>query len=602
MSTASILAYFSLPWIFPVSHGLRERLLIAVLVVGGLPMLYEILKDLLHGDLGADALAGVAIVTAFILKEYLAGAIIVLMLSGGALLENYAVHSASSVLNALLKRMPKVAHRKKGTDIGDVLLEEIQIGDILVIFPHEIAPVDGIVTEGHGSMDESFLTGEPFLMSKAPGSEIYSGAINGDAALTLRAGKRSGDSRYAKITEIMRAAEEKKPHLRRLADQLGSFYTPVALAIGGLGWALSGDPNRFLAVVIVATPCPLIIAIPITIIGAISLAARRGIIVKNPVALEQIQLCKTAIYDKTGTLTYGLAALIAQEVSVGFSAPDVLERVASLERYSKHPLAQAIQQAAQAEHMTSIEVSEISEKPGQGLQGILGGKRVQILGRKQLIALHILQESDMPPSVNGLECFVLIDGRYAAHYRFRDAPRSVSPLFIKHLGPRHAFKRQIIVSGDRESEVCYLAEAVGIQEIHAGKSPEEKLAIVRAETARAKTLYIGDGINDAPALLAATVGMAIGQNSDVTSEAASVVVMEGSLQRVDEFLHISERMRAISLQCAIGGMVLSASGMIVAAFGYLPPVTGAIIQEIIDLLAIGNALRAALPPRILADV
>jgi heavy metal translocating P-type ATPase len=602
LSFLAIVAYLLLSGLVPESVGVRHWMLITMMLAGGLPMIYDVAKDLVGGELGADALAAVSIVTAFILKEYLAGTIIVLMLSGGALLESYAVRSASSVLNALLKRMPKVAHRKVGATISDIPVEDIQVEDFVVVFPHEIAPVDGVVTEGHGSMDESFLTGEPFLMSKAPGSEIFSGAINGETALTLRAGKRPIDSRYAKITEIMRTAEVNRPHLRRLADQLGSFYTPFALILGAVAWAISGDPNRFLAVVVVATPCPLIIAIPVTIIGAISLAARRGIIVKNPIALEQIQLCRTAIYDKTGTLTYGQAALVEQDIADGFTAPEVLARAASLERYSKHPLAQAIQRAAQTEHVRLLEVSEIQEKPGQGLQGLLGTQRIQILGRKQLLSLQSLQEAKMPPLSGGLECFVIIDGRYAARYRFRDAPRTETPAFIKHLGPRHGFDRQMIVSGDRESEVRYLAESVGIQEIYAGKSPEEKLEIVRTETARAKTLYIGDGINDAPALLAATVGMAIGQNSDVTSEAASVVIMEGSLQRVDEFMHISKRMRRIALECAIGGMVLSTLGMIAAAVGWLPPVGGAILQEIVDLIAIGNALRAAWPPKLLADI
>ncbi len=579
----------------------REGILMAVIVIGGLPMIVDILKDFARGEFGADALAVVSVVTSFILKEYLAGSIIVLMLSSGTLLENYAVHSASSVLNALLKRLPKVAHRKSGAQVLDIPAQEIQKGDVLVVFPHEIAPVDGTVVEGHGFMDESYLTGEPFMMSKAPGSEVYSGAINGEAAIVIRATKAPKDSRYAKIMEIMRAAEEKRPRLRRLADQLGGFYTPIALAIAAAAWSLSGQPERFLAVVVVATPCPLIIAIPVAIIGAISLCARRGIIVKNPIALEQIELCRTAIYDKTGTLTYGEPALVEQEAAGGFSAAEVLELAASLERYSKHPLARAIQMAAQTAHLAPVEVSQVSEAPGKGLEGIIHGKRVAIVGRRQAKDQGLLPAKELLPD-GGLECFVMIEGRLAARYRFRDAPRSESPSFIKHLGPRHAFDRQIIVSGDRESEVRYLAEAVGITEVYAGKSPEEKLAIVRGETARAKTLYIGDGINDAPAMLAATVGVAIGQNSDVTAEAASVVVMDNSLRHVDEFMHISERLRTVALQSAVGGMLLSAAAMVIAAAGHLPPVAGAVTQEIIDLLAILNALRVAFPPRVLSDV
>ncbi len=601
LSAAGILAYLLPAQFLPISQSLHEKILIGIVVLGGLPMVYDILRDLMRGEFGADALAVVSIVTSVILKEYLAGAIIVFMLSGGALLENYAVHSASSVLNALLKRLPKVAHRKSGAQILDIPAQDIEIQDELVIFPHEIAPVDGVVIEGHGFMDESYLTGEPFLMSKAPGSEVYSGAINDEAALVVRATKGPKDSRYAKIMEVMRAAEEKRPRLRRLADQLGGVYTPVALALATLAWVLSGHPRRFLAVVVVATPCPLIIAIPVAILGAISLCARRGIIVRNPIALEQIELCRTAIYDKTGTLTYGEPALVEQEMCGGFSSSEVLQLAASLERYSKHPLARAIWKAAEAERVAPAEVSQVSEDPGRGIEGLIHGKRVGILGRRQVTDQGLLSDQNRTAE-EGLECFVIVDQKLAARYRFRDAPRSESPSFIKHLGPRHAFERQMIISGDRESEVRYLAEAVGITDVHAGKSPEEKLALVRAETARAKTLYIGDGINDAPAMLAATVGIAIGQNSDVTAEAAGVVVMENSLRHVDEFMHISERLRTVALQSALGGMLLSLVAMGVAAAGYLPPVAGAITQEIIDLLAILNALRVAFPPRVLSEV
>ena len=556
LSAAGILFYLLTARALPLAQNLRDRILIVVVVIGGAPMIYDILKDLARGELGADALAVISIITSFILKEYLAGSIIVFMLAGGSLLESYAVHSASSVLNALLKRMPKAAHRKSGAQILDIAVPDIRIGDVLVVFPHEIVPVDGAVIEGHGFMDESYLTGEPFLMSKAPGSEVFSGAINGEVALVFQAGKEPKDSRYAKIMEVMRAAEEKRPHLRRLADQLGGIYTPVSLVLAALAWYVSKDAGRFLAVVVVATPCPLIIGIPVAIIGAISLAAKRGIIVKNPLALEQIQLCRTAIYDKTGTLTYGEPALVEQNVTPGVSGPEILQLAASLERYSKHPLAKAIQAAAREASLAPMEVSELSEKPGQGLSGVLQGKRVQIAGRRLASSLGQLPASANIPS-GGLECFVLVDGQLAAGYHFRDAPRSESPAFVKHLGPRHAFERQMIISGDRESDVRYLADAVGI---------------------------------------------AIGQNSDVTAEAASVVVMENSLRLVDEFMHISERMRRIALQSAVGGMLLSVVAMIVAASGFLPPVAGAITQEIIDMLAVANALRVAFPPHVLADV
>ena len=279
--------------------------LILCLVFGGVPLVLGLLVKLLRREFGSDLLAGISIVTSVLLGEYLAGTLVVLMLSGGEALEAYAVRSASSVLEALARRMPSLAHRKHDGTLADVPLEEVAVGDILVVFPHEICPVDGTVVEGHGAMDESYLTGEPYLMSKAPGSAVLSGAINGETALTIRADKLAVDSRYAKIMQVMRASEQRRPRLRRLGDQLGAFYTPLAVAIALAAWAVSGDPTRFLAVLVVATPCPLLIAIPVAIIGAISLAARRGIIIKDPAVLEKIDTCRTAIFDKTGTLTYG---------------------------------------------------------------------------------------------------------------------------------------------------------------------------------------------------------------------------------------------------------------------------------------------------------
>ena len=576
--------------------------LLATLVIGGLPLLYDLLQKLLKREFGSDLLGGISIITSILLGEYLAGSIIVLMLSGGEALESYALLSASSVLAALAKRMPSIAHRKRESEIAEVALQEVAVGDTLVIYPHDICPVDGVVIEGHGLMDESYLTGEPFQITKTSGSIVISGAINGVSALTIRTTKRVADSRYAKIMEVMRESEDKRPRLRRLGDSLGAIYTPVALAIALLAWVISGEAIRFLAVLVIATPCPLLIAIPIAIIGSISLCARRAIIVKSPVVLEQIAECRTAIFDKTGTLTYGEPKLTEQLIAPGFEQREVLTLVASLERYSKHPLSRAILAAAKAEGLALLEATEVSEKPGQGLRGMVSTHELQISSRGKIVGQTISGIDHLPPIAGGLECVVAIDKRYAAALRFRDAPRAESRFFVGHLGPKHHFSRVMIVSGDRESEVRYLAEQVGISEIYAQKSPEDKLAIVRKETTAAKTLYVGDGINDAPAMMAATVGMAIGQNSDVTAEAAGVVVMDNSLEKVDEFMHISRRMRSIALQSAVGGMALSVIGMGFAATGHLSPVSGAILQEVIDVLAVLNALRAALPPRVIHDL
>jgi heavy metal translocating P-type ATPase len=579
----------------------HEVPLIAALLFGGAPLVLDLIAKMLRREFGSDLLAGISIVTSVLLHEYLAGTLVVLMLSGGEALEAYAVRSASSVLEALAKRMPSTAHRKLEGRMTEIGLDDVEVGDLLVVLPHEICPVDGVVVEGRGVMDESYLTGEPYMMSKTPGSEVLSGAINGETVITIRAQKLAVDSRYAQIMQVMRASEQGRPKLRRLADKLGAYYTPVAVGIALGAWAVSGEAVRFLAVLVVATPCPLLIAIPVTIISSISLSARRGIIIKDPTVLERMDTCRTAIFDKTGTLTYGRPRLTEIIAAGDLDESEVLSLVAGLERYSKHPLAGAILDAAQAAEVPLSDAAEINERPGEGLFGTIEGRELGITNRKHLLARRPELGEVLPPVIGGLECVVIVDARYAATFRFRDEVRSESPHFIDHLKPKHQLERVMIVSGDQESEVRYLAEQVGIEEVYAGQSPEQKLELVRAETKRAETIFLGDGINDAPAMTAATVGIAFGQHSDITAEAAGAVIMDSSLHKVDEFFHISRRMRAIALQSAVGGMALSVIGMGFAAAGYLPPVAGAITQEIIDLAAVLNALRVAIPPRVLSD-
>jgi heavy metal translocating P-type ATPase len=571
--------------------------LIAVLLIGGVPLLVPLTRKLFAREFGSDHLAGISIVTSVILREYLVAAIVILMLSGGTALEEFASHRASSVLDALAKRMPQIAHRKCGTGLLDVRLADVAVADTLVMFPHEICPVDGVVVEGHGKMNEAYLTGEPYEIAKTPGSEVLSGSINGDAALHIRAEKLAVDSRYARIMRVMQDAEQRRPRLRRLGDKLGAWYTPVALSLAGIAWVASGESHRFLAVLVVATPCPLLISIPVAVIGAISLSARRGIIVKNPAALEQIDRCRTLIFDKTGTLTYGKPSLSEILCAPGFAEDEVLRLTASLEHYSKHPLSQAILEAAQSANVPLELVSEVSERPGEGLKGKVGRHSVWITNRKKAIERQLA----LPPVAAGLECLLFVDDVYTATFRFRDLPRMDSRTFVTHLKPRHAVNRVLLVSGDRDQEVRHLAEQVGIVELYSAKSPEDKVAIVRKEAAQAPTLFLGDGINDAPAMQAATVGIAFGVQSDITAEAADAVILETSLGRVDELIHIARRMRRIALQSAVGGMALSILGMFAAAFGYLPPIGGAIAQEIIDLAAVLNAVRVALPTHSLTD-
>jgi heavy metal translocating P-type ATPase len=400
---------------------------------------------------------------------------------------------------------------------------------------------------------------------------------------------------------VMRESEQRRPRLRRLGDQLGAWYTPFAVAIALGAWAISGDPVRFLAVLVVATPCPLLIAIPVAIIGAISLSARRGIVIKDPAVLERVDTVRTAIFDKTGTLTYGRPSLTEIVAAPGVDANDILALVASLERYSRHPLAESIIAAADARGLVLPDAAEIHERPGQGLTGRVDGHQVIVTSRAKLTQTDAAQATLLPPIGGGMECVVLRDDSYVATFRFRDQAREEGKAFIGHLSPRHALARVLLVSGDRETEVRALAAQVGITEVHFSQSPEQKLALVRAETAKAPTLFMGDGINDAPALTAATVGIAFGRNSDITAEAAGAVIMDSTLLRVDEFLHIAQRLRRIALQSAVGGMLLSLGAMVVAAIGALPPVWGAVTQEVIDVFAVLNALRAASPGGALRD-
>jgi heavy metal translocating P-type ATPase len=594
---AAIVVHFFLRFFASQSRMVAEIPLYAALILGGAPLVLILARRLVAGEFGSDFLAGASIVTAVLLREYLVATIVVLMLSGGTALETFATRRASRVLEALAKRMPTVAHRKTGEAHADIPVNEIAVGDTLVVLPHEICPVDGNVVEGRGSMNEAYLTGEPFEMEKAPGSTVFSGALNGESLLKIRAAKIATDSRYARIMQVMEETQQRRPRLRRLGDMLGGWYTPLAIGVAVAAWVLGGNVERFLAVLVIATPCPLLIAIPVAVIGAISLSARRGIIIKNPAVLEQIDSCRTFVFDKTGTLTYGKPSLTRIVCAAGFSESEALAAAASLERYSKHPLAMAVVEYAKQRDVRVFPVSEVSEPPGEGLRGTVHGREVFLTGRGKVSA----EKLQLPPIEPGLECLVFLDGKFAALFGFEDSPRSDSRVFLSHLSPRHQVTRVMLVSGDREAEVRSLAEKIGIRTAYGARTPEEKVELVRAETTRAKTVFVGDGINDAPAMQAATVGIAFGHENDITSEAADAVVLDRSLGKVDELMHIGRRMRRIALESAVGGMVLSAAGMALAAFGWLPPISGAVAQEFIDLAAVLNAVRIALPFGALRD-
>jgi heavy metal translocating P-type ATPase len=592
--SAALIAKFALH-----QSSAADTLLLVGILGSSLPILFELIREMVRGNFSVDLLAAISIVTAVVLHEYWVASIVILMFSGGQTLETYATRRASSVLGALAKRMPETAHRVKADGaIVDVPSGQIAVDDQLMLYPHELCPVDGVVVAGQGSMDESYLTGEPYLMEKASGTTVLSGAINGNSALTIRATKIASDSRYAKIVEVLHASEEDRPAIRRLGDRIGSWYTPLAVLIAGASWLISGHAERFLAVIVIATPCPLLIAIPVAIIGAISVGARYGIVIKDPSILEKLDSCKTLIVDKTGTLTYGEPSL-TEAIPIGtLSRTALLQSAASLERYSKHPLAKAVLEAAKGEQIPLMNVGEVSEAPGTGLTGHIDGHAWTLTGRGKI---DKEAASHLPPTAPGLECVLLRDGELAGVLRFLDEPRGESRPFLAHLGPKHAITEIVLLSGDRPAEVAQFASSMGLTHVYGGMSPEQKLAVVRQLTAKAPTLYLGDGINDAPAMMAATAGVALGVNSDITTEAAGAVILQSSLASVDELMHIGTRMRRIAITSAVGGMLLSLAGMCAASLGYLTPIQCAISQEVIDLLSILNSLRMILPVGQLSD-
>jgi P-type E1-E2 ATPase len=543
LAAAAIAIHLTLRYAVGAPPPVAELPLIVAIIAGGLPLIVQLTRSMAQGNFGTSLLPGVSIATATFLGEYLVACVVMLTFASGRATDRFATKRASTLLAALAKRTPRIAHRSLASRFADISLDEIVIGDWLLVLPREICPADGTVIEGHGTMDECYLTGEPFLNSKTPGSAVLSGAINGDSPLTIAVDKLPADSRLAKITQVVSDSERNRPRLRRLAYRLGAWYTPLALTVAFAAWWFAKDWHRFLAVLVIATPSPLLLAIPIAIIGAISAAGKSGILIKDPRVLEQADRCRPLIFDKTGTVTHG-RPLLTEIVATGFDPEQALLLAASLERYSKHPLAGAILRSAEEKRLKLSDVRLISENPGQGLRGLVGDHDVRISGRELLPGEE---------AAEGLECLLFVDGQSVAAFRFSDEPR---------------------------------------KEVYAGKSPEQTLTIVREETKRGKTLYVGDGINDAAAMSAATVGVAVGRQSDITAVAAGAVLLEPSLAKVDELMHISRRMRRIALESALGGIALSAIGMAAAAAGYLPPLVGAVAQEFIDLAAVLNALRA----------
>ena len=565
------------------------------------PLTWSVGRTLLRGDVGVDAIALVAMAAALALGEYLAGAVVGLMLAGGNALEDYAAGRARRELSALVARAPRVAHRRVGDVVEEVPVEELAPGDLVVVRAGEVVPVDGIVTSAEGVLDESALTGEPLPVSCRQGAAVRSGSANAGEAFELRATRQASESAYAAIVRLVRQAEAHKAPFVRMADRYAAIFLPVTLAFAGIAWALSGDPVRALAVLVVATPCPLILAAPVAILSGVSRAARAGVIVKGGAAVEQLGEAQTVVLDKTGTLTLGLPEIERLELFDGVDSDEALRLAASLDQLSVHSLAEALVHAAQKRGLALSFPENVREGPGQGAEGVVDGRRV-VVGSAAWLRLRgydvpdrSVAELDAENGAGSGTVLVGVDGRLAAAVILADHLRPDASGLVDGLraaGIRHV----AMATGDRAAVAEEIGRAVGVDRVYAEQSPEEKLELVRslqADSALRPVVMVGDGVNDAPALALADVGIAMGTaGATVASETADAVILVDRVERVAEAIRIGRRSLAIARQSVLAGIGLSLVAMVFAALGYIQPVFGALLQEGIDVAVILNALRA----------
>lgn len=583
-----------------VNADLANKTWMLGLVATGAPVVWATLRAARRGRFATDVVATLSIIGAVALAQPLAGLVIVLMQTGGEALERFAEGRASRAVRELEAAAPRVAHRIVVGRVEDIPAAEVQVGDELLVRPGDLIPCDGVVTEGESELDTSSLTGEAAPVSAHSGMNVLSGMLNGFGALRMRATALAAESQYARIVELVRTAQASKAPLQRLADRYAIWFTPVTLVVCGLAVLATHDWLRALAILVVATPCPLILATPVAIVGGINRAAKRHIIVRNGGALERLGAVNVAVFDKTGTLTVGKPRLQSVRVAHDFRRSDVLRLAAAVEEGSSHLLGRVIVEGAHARGLDVPRATEHLEAPGQGVAALVEGHTVRV-GARSFVLPHcangVMDAAALEQSDATLRAYVEIDGQLAAVIEYADEVRSELPDVLASLRAK-GITRIVLLSGDHAPIARALAQRVGIAETYGDLLPAEKAGFVDRLRAEGGTiLMVGDGINDAPALTSAHVGIALaGHGGGITAEAADVIILIDSLDRVSDVISIGTRTLRIARQSIWVGLGLSGIAMIVAAFGYLPPVIGAALQEVIDVAVILNALRSAATP------
>jgi heavy metal translocating P-type ATPase len=569
-------------------------------ILGGAPIVYRTFRGMLRGQFASDIVAMLAILAAIVLQQSFAGAVVVLMQSGGEAIEAFGLRRATSSLTALLKRAPRIARRKKDNQMEEIDVHAVKVGDILIVRPGDLVPVDGTIVSGSAEIDESAITGEPLTRNKTEGERLLSGSVDVNGAFEMRADKISRESQYAKIVEMVKQAHEQKAPIQRLADRYAIIFTPLTLLMAAIGYFITRDPTTILSVLVVATPCPLILATPLAVICAINRAADIGIIVKGGAPLEQIASTRAALFDKTGTITYG-TPYVEEVVALGEETEDeVLYHAAMIDQFSSHSTAKAIVSKALSRRQILPLATHFREIPGQGVEGEIDRHSYAVgshafidqkvgqgcLNHHQHIANQYFQK-------NRLVIYVAKNRTCIGMIVLSDKIRPEVPAMIQKLRSL-GVKEIVMVTGDGKKNAAVVAKQAGINTFYADLLPQQKVETVRRlATTYSKVIMVGDGINDAPALATATVGIAMGAyGTAVSAEAADIVLLVDDLTRVADAVSIGQRMLQVAKQSILIGIGLSFLLMVIAANGHIIPAMGAMLQEIIDVAVILNALRA----------